>query len=91
MKYVEIISLRASNSYEQTAHKYMKKICKLIEKHDLSDANFFVSDSIPGDSAIVIISDSHDNKFRGIKMKDYFIEVLKQFGLVDYNRWRLVE
>jgi molybdopterin synthase catalytic subunit len=91
MKYVEIISLRASNSYEQTAHKYMKKICKLIKKYDLSEAIFFVSDSIPSDSAIFIISNSHDNKYKDFKMKDYFIDVLKQFGLVDYNRWRLVE
>lgn len=91
MKYLEIISLRTSGPFEQKARKYMKKFCLIIKKHNLSEVNFCIHDSISGDFAIVILSNTQNGKIKVTELCIYMTEVLKQFGLVDYNRWRLVE
>ena len=91
MKQMEIISLRTSGPFEQKARKYMKKICRIVKKHNLSEAHFYVHDSIPGDLAIVISSHTQDGKATETELGNYMIEVLKQFGLVDYNCWLLVD
>jgi hypothetical protein len=87
MKYMEIISLRTSAPFEKKARGYMKKFCLIVKKYNLSQAHFCVHDSIPGDLAIVIISQSDDGKVRDTEAGIYITEVLKQFGLVDYNCW----
>jgi hypothetical protein len=91
MKYLEIISLRTSGPFEQKAQKYMKKFCLIIKKHNLSEVNFYIHDSISGDLAIIISSNTQDGKIRETNLGIYLSEVLKQFGLVDYNCWHLVE
>jgi hypothetical protein len=57
----------------------MKKFCGIVKKDNLSKADFYVHDSIPGDLA----------KVKGTRLGIYMTEVLKQFGLVDYNCWLL--
>jgi len=89
MKRLEIISLRTSGSFEQKARKYMKKFCGIVKKDNISKADFYVHDSIPGDFAIVISSHTQDGKVKGTILGIYMTEVLKQFGLVDYNCWLL--
>jgi hypothetical protein len=69
----------------------MKKFCLIVKKQNLSEANFFVHDSIPGDLAIVITSQTQDGKVKGTELGIYLTEVLKQFGLVDYNCWLRVD
>jgi hypothetical protein len=91
MKYLEIISLRTSEPFEQKARKYMKKFCMIIKKHNLSEVNFCINDSISGDFAIIILSNTQDGKIKVTELCIYMTEVLKQFGLVDYNCWCLVE
>ncbi len=91
MKCLEIILLRTAGINEKKARKYMNKFCRLVKKHNLSEANFYVHASIPGDLALVISSQAQEGKETGTDLGDYMIEVLKQFGLVDYNCWLLVD
>lgn len=91
MKWLEIISVRTSGPFEQKARKYMKKFCWIVKKHNLSEANFYVHDSIPGDIAIVISSQTQEGKVKGTELGIYMTEVLKQFGLVDYNCWLMID
>jgi hypothetical protein len=81
--------LRTSGSFEQKARKYRKKFCGIVKKDNISKADFYVHDSIPGDFAIVISSHTQDGKVKGTILGIYMTEVLKQFGLVDYNCWLL--
>ena len=91
MRCLEIISLRTSGDFEQRACKYMKKFCRIVKKQDLMEADFYVHDSIPGDLAIVIASQTPDSKVKGTVFGIYMTDVLKQFGLVDYNCWLMVD
>jgi hypothetical protein len=91
MRYLEIISLRTSGDFEQRARKYMKKFCWIVKKYNLMEADFYVHDSIPGDLAIVIASQTPDSKVKGTVFGIYMTDVLKQFGLVDYNCWLLAD
>lgn len=89
MQMLEIISLRTSGSFEREAHEYMKNFCEIVKKHNLSEADLYVHDSIPGDLAIVIISRDPESIMSKTALGNYMMEVLKQFGLVDYNCWHL--
>ena len=91
MEWLEIISLRTSSPFEHQARKFMKKFCDTVKKHNLSEADFYVHESIPGDLAIVISSHTEDGKVGGTELGVYMTEALKQFGLVDYNCWLLVD
>ena len=91
MKRLEIITLRSSKPLEEKAIKHMKKFCEIVSKHNLSETAFYVHDSIPGDLAMVIISQTHEEKFMETRLGNYMTEVLKQFGLVDYNCWLQME
>ncbi len=87
MKQLEIVSLRTSGLYEKDAKKYMRKFCRIVKKHDLSEAAFYVHASIPGDLALIILSPTLEGKDKGTYWGIYMADVLKQFGLVDYNCW----
>jgi hypothetical protein len=69
----------------------MKKFCWIVKKRNLSEADFYIHDSISGDFAIVILSYTQDGKVKGTDLGIYMTEVLKQFGLVDYNCWFMIE
>ena len=69
----------------------MKKFCRIIKKYNLSEAGFYIHDSITGDFAIIISSNAQESKVREKALGVYMTEVLKQFGLVDYNCWHLVD
>lgn len=91
MKWLEIISLRTSGLYEKDARKHMRKFCRIVKKHNLSEAAFYVHASIPGDLALVISSQAPEGTNKGTYWGIYMADVLKQFGLVDYNCWRMIE
>ena len=99
MKRLEIISLRTSGHSEQQARQYMKKFCRIVKKHHLSvdanfylsDANFYVHASIPGDLALIISSQAQEGTDMRTDLSVYLADLLKQFGLVDYNSWLMVE
>ena len=91
MELFEIISLRTSEYHQKRARVYMKKVCKLVKKHNSCNANFYIHDSLSGDLAIIISSNSKDKKLMGTETGIYINDVLKQFGLVDHNCWLLVE
>jgi len=91
MKRLEIITLRSSKPLEEQAIKHMKKFCEIVSKHNLSETAFYVHESIPGDLAMVIISQTEKEKFMETRLGNYMTEVLKQFGLVDYNCWLQME
>jgi len=89
MKLLEIILLRTSGHCDQQARKYIRKFCRIVKKYNLSEANFYVHASIPGDLALVISSQAQEGKDKGTVWGIYMAGVLKQFGLVDYNCWLL--
>ncbi len=89
MKWLEIISLRTAGINENEARTYLKKFCRIVEKHNLSKADFYVHSSIPGDFALVITSETEKDKVMGTDMAKYAADILRQFGLVDYNCWQL--
>ena len=98
MKRLEVISLRASGCLEQQALKSMRKFCRIVKKHRLSDANFYVSDahfcihsSISTDLALIISSRVQEGKNMGMDLGVYMADLLKQFGIVDYNCWLVIE
>ncbi len=91
MEWLEIISLRTSSPFEHQARKFMKKFCEIVKKHNLSEADFYVHESIPGDFAIIIKSRTEKDRVGGTELGLYMTEALKQFGLVDYNCWRPVD
>ena len=98
MKRLEIISLRTSGEVEQQARKSMRKFCRIVKKHHLSDANFSLSDanfyvhaSIPNDLALVISSQVQEGKDMRTDLGCYMADLLKQFGIVDYNCWLMIE
>ena len=57
----------------------------------MSDANFYVHASIPSDLALVISSQVQEAKDEGTYLGAYIVDVLKQFGFVDYNCWFLID
>jgi len=87
MKRMEIITLRTSNPLKPDAVSCMKKFCAIARERGLSDADFYIHESIPGDLAIVITSQVQGDKLQETMLVNYMTEVLKQFGLVDYNCW----
>ena len=98
MKRLEIISLRTSGEVEQQARKSMRKFCRIVKRHHLSDANFSLSDanfyvhaSIPNDLALVISSQVQEGKDMRTNLGVYMADLLKQFGIVDYNCWLMIE
>ena len=91
MKRLEMITLRSSKPLDDKAIKNMKKFCEIVSKHSLSETAFYVHDSIPGDLAMVIISQTQEEKFMETRLGNYMTEILKQFGLVDYNCWLQME
>ncbi len=98
MKRLEIISLRVSGCLEQQARQSMRKFCRIVKKHHLSDAhfslsgaNFYVHGSIPNDLALVISSQVQEGKDMRTDSGVYMADLLKQFGLVDYNCWLMIE
>jgi hypothetical protein len=91
MQEMEIISLRTAGINEKAARTYMKKFCRIVEKHDVSKAHFYTHSSIPGDLALVITSETKKDKVMGTDLGNYMADVLKQFGLVDYNCWLMVD
>jgi hypothetical protein len=91
MKRLEIITLRTSNPHEPEAVECMKKFCEMVRGNSLSKADFYIHDSFPGDMAIVISSQIQEEKMKETILGNYMTEVLKQFGLVDYNCWLLAE
>ena len=98
MKRLEIISLRTSGEVEQQARKSMRKFCRIVKRHHLSDANFSLSDanfyvhaSIPNDLALVISSQVQEGKDMRTDLGCYMTDLLKQFGIVDYNCWLMTE
>lgn len=91
MKWLEIISLRTSGPSEKEAGKYMKEFAGQSKQHHLSDANFYVHAFIPCDLALFISSQTQEGKDKGTYQNVYMADVLKQFGLLDYNCFRLVQ
>jgi len=91
MKWLEIISLRTAGVNEKEALKYMYKFCRIVEKYTTAEAQSYAHSSIPGDLALVITSEKEKDKVMGTDFGKYMAEVLKQFGLVDYNCWLLVD
>ena len=91
MKWLEIISMRTAGPFEKGAREYMQKFCSEFNRRNLSEASFYVHDSIPGDLALVITSHIKEGKIKETELGNYMIEELKQFGLVDYNCWLWVE
>ena len=87
MKRLEMITLRTSSPLKTDAVNCMKKFCEMVRERGLSEADFYIHESIPGDLAIVITSRAQDDKLKETMMGNYMTEVLKQFGLVDYNCW----
>ena len=57
----------------------------------MSDANFYVHASIPSDLALVISSQVQEAKDIKTDLGVYMADLLKQFGLVDYNCWFLID
>ena len=98
MKRLEVISLRTSAEAEQQARKSMCKFCRIVKKHHLSDANFSLSDanfyvhgSIPHDLALCISSEVQEDEDMRTDLGCYMTDLLKQFGIVDYNSWLMIE
>jgi len=91
MKRIEIISLRTSGHCEQQAREYMRKYCRLAKKHNLSEADFYIHAFIPCDLALVISSQVQEGKDEEMDLGRYMAVLLKQFGLVDYNCWLMIE
>lgn len=91
MKWMEIISLRTAGVNEKEACRYMKKFCRIVEKYNLSEAHLYTHSSIPGDLALVIATETQKRTIMGTDLGNYIADVLKQFGLVDHNRWILVD
>lgn len=93
MRFLEIISLRTAgvNDNEEAALECMKKFCLIVEKNNLPEAHSYVHSSIPGDLALVITSEKKTGKVMGTDFGNYMADVLKQFGLVDYNCWTMIE
>ena len=98
MKQLEIISLRTSGQCEHQARKSMIKFCRIVKKYRLSnadfcllDANFYVHASIPGDLALVISSQAQEGKDMRTDLGVYMADLLKQFGIVDYNCWLMID
>jgi len=91
MKWMEIITLRTAGINEEEALRYINKFCRIVEKHDLSEAHAYAHSSVPGDLALVITSETRKSKIMGTDMGQYIADNLKQFGLVDYNCWLLVD
>ena len=90
MECMEIILLRTSFPHE--ACKHMKKFCRIIKKYNLSNAIVYAHSSIPGDLALIISSkNEHSEKENGTCWGIYMADVLKQFGLVDYNCWKIIK
>jgi hypothetical protein len=83
--------MRSSKPLEEKTIKHMKKFCEIITKNCSSETAFYVHESIPGDLAMVIISQTQEDKFMETRLGNYMTEVLKQFGLVDYNCWLQIE
>ena len=88
MKWLEIISLRTAGINEKEARKY---ICRIVEKYNLSEAHAYAHSSVPGDLALVITTETQKSEIMGTDMGQYIADVLKQFGLVDYNCWLQVD
>lgn len=91
MKWMEIISLRTAGVNEKEALKYMKEFCRIVGKYTMAEAHSCMHSSVPGDLALVITSEKEKDKVMGTDFGKYMAEVLKQFGLVDYNCWLLVD
>ncbi|MEN6623244.1 MAG: hypothetical protein ABFD50_17060 [Smithella sp.] len=89
MKCLEIISLRTSGQGERDARKYMEKICRIVKKYNQAAVEFYSHASIPGDLALVIYSEKPEDIQDGTQLCLYVTDLLKQFGLVDYNCWLL--
>ncbi len=87
MKRLEMITLRTSNPLKADAVSCMNKFCEMARERGLSETDFYIHESIPGDLAIVITSRVKDYKLKETMLGNYIMEVLKQFGLVDYNCW----
>lgn len=87
MKRLEIVSLRTSGTFEQKARKYMKDLCKMIEKSSETSAGFYIHEFNPGDFAIIIMSQTRKGQVIRTELGTCMEEALKQFGLVDYNCW----
>lgn len=67
----------------------MKKICRIVKKYNQAEAEFYAHASVPGDLALVIYSEKPEDIHKGTGLGLYVTDVLKQFGLVDYNCWHL--
>jgi len=91
MKLLEMISLRTAGINEKEARKYMNKFCRIVAKYNLSEAHAYTHSSVPGDLALVITSETQKSEIMGTEIGQYIADVLKQFGLVDYNCWLLVD
>jgi hypothetical protein len=91
MKWLEIISLRTSGHFEQQARNYMKKFCRIVKKYKLSEVDFYIHASSPGDLALVISSRSQEEKDKVKDLVTYMADVLKKFGLVDHNCWLQID
>jgi len=87
MQWLEIISLRTAGIHEKEARTYMNKFCHVVEKYKLSKAFVFRHSSVPGDLALIISSETAEQKIMGTDIGKYMADALKRFGLVDYNCW----
>lgn len=97
MKRLEVISLRASGYLEQQAYQSMSKFCRIVKIHHSLNTNFslsakfYVHASIPGDLALIISSQVQEGKDMRTDLGVYMADLLKRFGLVDYNCWLMIE
>lgn len=91
MEQLEIISVRTSGPCELEARKYMKEFCRVAEKNKVLNIKFYTHATIPGDLALVITSKISKSNMAGTDLGTYISQVLRQFGLVDYNCWRMFD
>ena len=90
MKWLEIVSLRTAGVNETEARKSIAKFCRIVNKHNASTAYCYLHSTIPGDLALVIMSNDRKDKILGTDLGKYMADILKQFGLVDYNCWEMM-
>jgi hypothetical protein len=91
MKSLEIISLRALGNLEQQTHGYLRSFCLNIKNTNILEANFYVNAFIPGDLAIVLLSQTEKDKKQKTAAEVILADALKRFGLEDHTCWLMIK
>jgi hypothetical protein len=91
MNRLEVISLRTSGYLEQQAREYLRSFCLDLKKTTMLEANSYASAFVPGDLAIVILSQTEQGKKQKTDAGISLADALKRFGLVDHTCWLMIE